>query len=113
MRIIEQKCARLMTLLKPSYLRARLDMPPPPASKGLSQYPLDPTKIVLSADQYEERWTTAVLRARKQCKKILSARSQFILSGGQPVGQQVRNRADFEGFYGVMAGTIAVNRRIA
>jgi hypothetical protein len=87
-KIIEQKCARLMTLLKPSYVRAKLDMPAPPLSKGLSQYPLDPAKTVLSADQHAERWTTAVLRARKQCKKVLSARSQFFLSAPPP-GQQV------------------------
>ncbi len=40
MKSVELKCAKMMTLLKPTYQRSNLQLPNPPQSKSLSQYPL-------------------------------------------------------------------------
>ena len=80
-KIIEQKCARLMTLLKPSYTRARLDLPVPPMSKSILSYELVLERACIAESANVECWKLILLRARRKCREILSQRSQRMLNG--------------------------------
>eukprot|EP01032_Pedospumella_encystans_P011752 gene11752-13644_t len=80
-KIIEQKCARLMTLLKPSYTRARLDLPVPPMSKSILSYELVLERACIAESANVECWKLILLRARRKCREILSQRSQRKLNG--------------------------------
>jgi hypothetical protein len=78
-KIIEQKCARLMTLLKPSYQRGKLDLPVPPIAKSLASYPLQLNRTPISESIVEDSWKKLLLRARRKCRDILSHRSQQMM----------------------------------
>lgn len=64
MKSFELKCAKLMTLLKPSYQRASLSLPSPPEVKSLNTYPLTLKRDSIR-DLLPETWKIMVLRARK------------------------------------------------
>lgn len=80
MKIIEQKCARLMTLLKPSYVRAKLDLPAPPVSKSILTYELVLNRTPIGESVNMELWKLVLLRARRKCREILNSKSKKMLN---------------------------------
>lgn len=67
----EARCARLMTLLKPSYVRADLALPPLPAQKPLSQYTLSLSRTSLRDSQTVDQARLLLLLARKAYRQSL------------------------------------------
>jgi hypothetical protein len=87
-KVIEQKCARLMTLLKPSYVRAKLELPTPPVSKSITQYALTLQRAVLGDSLGVELWKLLLLRARRKCREILAAKTQFYCNNSSSGGAE-------------------------
>ena len=57
-----------MTLLKPSYNRAKIDLPPPPENKSLLHYTLTLSHTALHESINPELFKLILLRARKKFK---------------------------------------------
>jgi hypothetical protein len=78
-RAAEAKCARLMSLLKPTYSRANVDIPSSPLAKALSSFPLALTRrAVLEPSDYDSK--LILLKARRQLKQQCAETSATTLS---------------------------------
>jgi hypothetical protein len=74
MKAYELKCARLMTLLKPTYLRASLNLPSAPEKVSLSTYPLKLKRKLSIRDINAEQCRLSLLRARRNFKEFYQGR---------------------------------------
>lgn len=82
-----------MTLLKPSFLRARLDLPAPPTSRSILTYDLPLERAPLAEGLNAELWKLVLLRARRKCRELLTARTQLVChSNSNTQHQQFRAR---------------------
>lgn len=71
MKSVELKCAKMMTLLKATYQRSNLQLPTPPQSKPLSQYPLTLKRDSIR-DHSLDTCRLFLLRARKTYRDYCS-----------------------------------------
>eukprot|EP01034_Spumella_vulgaris_P024374 gene24374-30714_t len=70
-RAAEAKCARLMSLLKPTYTRSNVGIPSAPVAKSLSSFPLTLTRrSLMEPTNYDSK--LVLLRARRELKAQLS-----------------------------------------
>lgn len=74
MKSYELKCARLMTLLKPTYVRATLNLPSVPEKVSLTSYPLTLKRSSSIRDINAELTRLMLLRARRNYKEFVQAR---------------------------------------
>jgi hypothetical protein len=72
MKSVELKCAKLMTLLKPTYQRSNLQLPSPPQNKPLSLYPLTLKRDSIR-DLSLDTCRLFLLRARKAYRDYCSS----------------------------------------
>ena len=66
---IEKQCARMMTLLKPSYTRATIALPTPNVPKSINEYPLELQQTSVLDGNSIDIANLFILRARKQLKQ--------------------------------------------
>lgn len=81
MKAYELKCARLMTLLKATYVRANLSLPQVPEKVSLMSYPLKLKRPLSIRDINLEQGRLLLLRARRNYREFLQSRKTSNLGG--------------------------------
>jgi hypothetical protein len=96
---MEKKCARFMTLLKPTYNRCQLTLPPPPNKRPLESFPLDFNRKTMEETSLEMA-RLLILRSRKAIKQSQQHKSnQYTTPEKMPIIEVPHLHADIKVAY--------------